>query len=265
MRRHLVGSVLIVAVVASSCAAFTVNVTGAQSQPLPSSASGAVRVDPFVEVSDLETRHQAIPVGKVTVTRTWQEKPFYAKRHILDSMERHVRKQLPMNEAVTVAPQDDVFLVQTTITDARALDTNALLQGMACGLGFVCPPLWIYNLWPVENNDQVRAVVQVFRLRRDEVERRERTITGVVGTVVDTAGLVAARSEEVDLRVHMSRGFLTDFFTFSSSVEERERRVWEPTAEALAAAIKGAVARASKGPKPPPPITTEAAPAKDAE
>jgi hypothetical protein len=246
--------VVVVLALSSGCAAWNVNVKGAEKQNPP---DVLVRVDPFAEVSELETRYQAIPVGKVTIHRQWQEKPFYAKRHVMDAMERHVKKKVGSEIA-----SHEVFVVQTTISDARVIDQNATWHGIACGLGFLCPPLWIYNaVAPVENIDRVAAVIQVFRLPATEVARRERTIPGVSNPVVETTGLVATHSEDVELRVEMRRGFLSDFGILGKSVTEREQMIWEPTADALADAIKTAVARAAKKDRPLPPVTTEPPPA----
>jgi hypothetical protein len=231
-------------IVASACAPLSVNIAGIEG------ADGAlplVHIDPIAETSELETRHQVIPAGNVTVSRSWQEKPFYAKRHVLDALGKKVKQSFSDEGNSEV-----VYVVQTTIVGARVVEQNAFLHAMMCGFGVMCPPLWLYNLIvPFTQKDAVQAVIQVYRLSPSELVQRQRSIPGIAAPVVETSGLVATASEELDFKVVIQQGMLNGI---GQSDDIDEKTVVDATAAALTAGIKRTVLRAQRKPGPPPAV-----------
>lgn len=218
------------------------------SQEVKLEGAHAVYIEPILENAELELRSQAS--GDMTVY--YQDKPFFAQPNVRRKMHEQVVDKLK-EHGVTVVhpiPEQPVLVVRTTIVEQKEIDSNRVFQILACmlGAGFLCPPLWIYNLAvPVRTELAIRAVVQFFEIPASEVAQRQILSPGSLFPVFNTQGLQPLAQRQLDTEAVDEHG-LVDGWLNSKSYEDTYIEVYS---NYLAVELSAAIASMNTGRQSP--------------
>ena len=195
----------------TNCASVTANIADTKNTKSPTLGGQNLYMEPLRE--DAETELHTQDVGSNT-TAVYLDKPFFAKEQTRKLIYKKTLKHLQNDlGAKLVNPQDgpSLILVRTTITGQKVTNTNLWIQNLACvfGAAFLCPPLWIYNaVAPVHIEIQVQAVLQIFEIPGDAINKRLISKPGSVYPYMITQGLPALAQKEIETTVVVERGFI---------------------------------------------------------
>jgi hypothetical protein len=139
-------------------------------------------------------------VGMITVERRYAEKPVFARVEILADEYRGVlaemRRLRPNWQVLSTSElpvaQGPVSVVRVIVGPGEIAGSNRPLKSLACGFGFILPPLWIFSFTPVEEVQRVHGQLQRFDADAADVRARLLRYPTQPDFAVDTRGLVPA-------------------------------------------------------------------------
>ncbi len=268
------GLILFVVAISSACHSMNVQLPD---EPRAAQLAGTtpIYVEPISEVAELETRHQTIPMGQVTVTKTWQEKPFLAKQENRRALHKMVLRSLAADgllgtSDIPPSPPDNILVARTTVLDHRVIDSNALWQRLSCVgavFGLLFPPLYAFGLYnaivPITYDEVVTFSVQVFDIPAAEVNQRRRQGPAGVEPVFDVQGLVPVAQKEFEHVTERSVGYVSEmFYGVTTSVAEHQTFYLQAVLPLFADGMRttGQRAIANRGPAPAAPAPPPAPP-----
>jgi len=209
------------------CACAAARLTG-KPVPLPADPgeSRVVVVEPFFEDAEWINKtafenEQVITntgaIGTVTVERRYAEKPVFAQVAVLAQEQRgviaEIKKLRPtwrvMSTGELPAVSGPVSLVRVIVGPGEIAGSNRTLKQLACGFGFIFPPLWIFTATPVEEVQRVHGQLQRFDAEAGDVRGRLLRYPTQPDFAVDTRGL-APSNLPFSLDVEYEEGFMAD-------------------------------------------------------
>lgn len=166
----------------------------------------SVVIEPFFEDSNWETRLTAETaqvytydgrVGEVMVYRKVAKKPVFARLPVLAEEQRAViaelRRLRPSWQVLSPSElppvNGPVSLVRVIVGPAELAGSNRPLKSLALLFGFILPPLWLFELGPVEEVQRVTGLLQRFDADAAELRGRLLRYPTQPDFAVDTRGL----------------------------------------------------------------------------
>jgi len=239
MRTAATMAVLLMVTTASGCAAFSYRIDQGALAAVAVNSAEKIYVEPLLENAELELKSTSS--GDTTIY--YKDKPYFAQPSSRKRVHQQVLEQLAGKYKLVVPTAgDDFYLVRTTIAEHKVTDTNTFSQFFACfgGLAFLCPPAWIYNaLVPVRSEEQIRIVVQMFRIPSGEAKARAVAVPGAIYPLINTDGLQPVAQREFNAVGQGEAGIWNYMF---ASAEERDKALTGALAEYTTAAISSVVA-----------------------
>jgi hypothetical protein len=169
-----------------------------------------VVVEPFFEDAEWLTKtrldqEQVITstgqIGTVTVERQYAEKPVFARLEELANEQRGVIAELRrlrptwhvLSTGELPAVSGPVSVIRVIVGPGEIAGSNRPLKSLACGFGFILPPLWIFSFaTPVEEVQRVNGQLQRFDADAGDVRARLLRYPTQPDFAVDTRGLPPA-------------------------------------------------------------------------
>lgn len=235
--RRLVLPVLI-AVLASGCA--TAKLVGERAfTPEDPRVARTVVLEPLFELAELQTSTRTewatlgtgygspgfgfgmTPLGApgqtVAVTRTVQEKPFFAKPETLTEIQRlvllEVQRRRPSWRVTSTAGapllSGPVTVVRTVIEGNETIATNRALKNLAFGFGLLIWPLQLVHVTPVEETVRVFGLLERFELESAGLSQRLVKYPSQPDFAVNLAGFTPLR-RPFGLDLTYEEGLLAD-------------------------------------------------------
>ncbi len=242
---------LVFSTCASGCAAYHVDVV-ADEKAATAAPAAPVFIEPFsaATLARYRPRYYAYygPVPRKALLAT---PPLLAALHegALAAL-RATPAFVGTRALVGPPPPEDVVVARLTVLDEHVIWTNRGAKGLACGLGFFFPPLWIYDAFPVEVDERFAGEVLLFRVPGAQVKTRMASVPGLPDPIFNMAGLAPFARRPFKAVLHSERGYLRD-----DPPPVREQALIDPVAHYLAAVLQ----RAASAPAPVPSAAQPAA------
>ncbi|MBN2358202.1 MAG: hypothetical protein JXR83_02035 [Deltaproteobacteria bacterium] len=243
-RTKVVMAIALIAATGGGCAAFSYRVDRGTLGEVVANAAAPIYVEPMLENAELELKSASS--GDTTVY--YKDKPYFAQPGIRKRVHGQVLEQLA-SKFKLVAPTagEDFYLVRTTVAEHKETDSNAMWQYISCigpvAFFVLCPisPLaWIYNaLVPVRSEQQIRLIVQLFRIPSAEAKARTVAVPDSIYPLVNTDGLQPVAQREFLAQGQGEAGIWNYWFV---AAEERDKLMTGALAEYTSAAIGQVVA-----------------------
>lgn len=236
MRRLLLFS--FVAVLAPGCA--TAKLVGERAfTPEDPRLARTVVIEPLFELAELQTSTRTewatlgsgygapgygfgmAPMGApgqtVAITRTVQEKPFFAKPETLTEVQRlvllEVQRRRPSWRVTSTAGapvlQGPVTVVRTVIEGDEIIASNRAMKNLAFGFGLFIWPLQLVHVTPVEETVRVFGLLERFQLESAGLSQRLVKYPTQPDFAVNLAGLSPVR-RPFGLDLTYEEGLLAD-------------------------------------------------------
>lgn len=168
-----------------------------------------VVVEPFfedanwLEKTQLENAEVISPYGQmgtVTVERRYAEKPVFARVPVLADEHKGVlaemRRLRPSWQILSTgelpAASGPVSLIRVIVGPGEIAGSDRALKSLACGFGFLLPPLWFFLLSPVDEVQRVHGQLQRFDADAGDLRARLLRYPTQPDFAVDTRGLAPA-------------------------------------------------------------------------
>jgi len=205
-----------------------------------------VVIEPFFEdaewISKTSYENQQVltntgAIGTVTVERRYAEKPIFAQVTVLTQEQRGVIAELKrlrpswsvLSTGELPAVTGSVSVVRVIVGPGEIAGSNRTLKQLACGFGFLFPPLWLFTLSPVEEVQRVHGQLQRFDADAGDLRARLLRYPTQPDFAVDTRGM-APNNLPFSLDLEYEEGFM-------ASEKSREPVLVQGFVQKLAAAV----------------------------